>query len=540
MSELSASPSKLPPEQEAIRAKCFHPTGTFVEFPKEEVEQSIPVRFEKIVARCSDRVAVKDKSQQLTYELLNKTANRMARSLLAQRGKGEEPIAVLFEQGPLGIAAVLGVLKAGKMVVPLDPCYPRASIRYTIEDSQAALIVTNSQNFSLASDLAKNAARILNVDDIDSNFSTEDLETAISPDALAYILYTSGSTGQPKGLVQKHRNVLHQIRNNTNTLHICADDRLTLFTSVTGQAINTMLVALLNGASVCSFNIKEEGPTYLPAWLRQQEITVYSSVATVYRSFVAGLLAGSQFPSLRIIYLGGEPVYKADIELYKNFSPPGCVYISRFGISEAGSVSYYFINKKTIIAGDSVPVGYAAEDMQLLLLDDDGQELGGNRTGQIAVKSRFLSPGYWRRPEATRAAFLNDPRGGDDRVYLTGDLGRMLPDGCLIHCGRKDFRVKVRGYGVEPAEIERALLGIDTVKEAVVVGQDFIPGEQRLVAYLVAKRDTAPTISTVRRALAQKLPSYKIPSAFIMVEARSIARPFPRLTRRGQTWTLPT
>jgi amino acid adenylation domain-containing protein len=517
MKDGSTPLDNLPIEQESIWSKCFHPSGTFFEFNKDEIEQSIPRRFEKMVRQFPDRVAVKTRHSVWTYNELNQAANRMARAISAACGEDDKLVAVLLEQGALAIAAVLGVLKAGKIVVPLDPSYPRARITYMLEDSQAGLLVTNNKNFSLASDLTKSTIKLLNMDQADPALSTGDLGQSISADGLVYILYTSGSTGRPKGVLQSHRNVLHQIMIYTNILHICSDDRFVLVASVTGQAINTMLAALLNGAAVYPY-IKEEGLDRLGDWLAKEKITVYSSVATLFRHFAGTLPECEQFPELRLLYLGGEPVRKTDVELYKTRFFPSCLFVARLGISETGTVRCYFVDKEIQIGGELVPLGYPVEDMEILLLDERGRAVGCDQVGEIAVKSRHLSPGYWRRPEATRSAFLDEPNGGDQRIYLTGDLGRMLPDGCLIPCGRKDFRIKVRGYTVEPAEVEDALLNVDGIKDAVVVGHESTPGNRRLVAYLVLKQG-APDLRALRRMLVEKLPDYMIPSAFVVMEA---------------------
>jgi acyl-coenzyme A synthetase/AMP-(fatty) acid ligase len=153
------------------------------------------------------------------------------------------------------------------------------------------------------------------------------------------------------------------------------------------------------------------------------------------------------------------------------------------------------------------------------LLDDTGDAVGFDQIGEIAVKGRYLGCGYWRRPDLTQAAFLPDPEGGAKQVYRTGDLGIMLPDGCLVPLGRKDFQVKVRGYRVELAEVEIALLKLDSVKEAVVVGQADPHGEQRLVAYLVPGTQPVPPAGTLRRLLAQDMPDYMIPSAFVWLNS---------------------
>jgi len=276
---LSKPFGKLPPEQEAIRAKCFHPTGMFVEFPKKEVERSIPERFEKIVQKYPADIAVKVKNQTLTYYELNKAANRMARAILAAGGQGNEPIALLIEQGASLIAAIIGILKAGKIYVPLDRHYPHARLTSMLEDSQPTLMVTNNKNLSLAQKCFTNASRFINIDKIDSNLSPDNPNPSISPDGLAWIIYTSGSTGKPKGVMQTHRNVLHDIMQYTNTLHICPEDRMTLLYSYSVYgAVRGIFGALLNGAALYPLDIREEGLATLANLLTEEEITFYLSV----------------------------------------------------------------------------------------------------------------------------------------------------------------------------------------------------------------------------------------------------------------------
>jgi amino acid adenylation domain-containing protein len=520
MSEFTRNSTGLPPEQEAIRAKCSHPSGTFVEFEKEEIEQSIPERFERQVHKYLDRLAVRTRSHELSYDGLNRAGNRVARAILAGRGTGEEPVALLFELCAPVIASILGVLKAGKFYVPLDPSYPRARTTYMLEDSDADLIVTNTQNLSLAKELAQTGRNVMNFDELDLNLSTENLNLCISPDNLAYMIYTSGSTGQPKGVVQTHRNVLHDIMNYTNAFHICRDDRLITLTAYSfADTARTTNGALLNGASLYPLDIRAEGLTHLAEWLIQQEITIYRSVPTTFRHFISTLDGKEQFPKLRLVYMAGEPVYKRDVDLYKRHFSSDCIFTNGIGSTECLTYRWYFINKETTIAGNNVPVGYALEDMEILLLDDDRNQVGPNQIGEMVVKSRYLFPGYWRKPDFTQAVFLSPPEGGEGRIYRTGDLGLMLADGCLLHMGRKDFQVKIRGHRVEVAEIEAALLSSGKIKEAIVTLREDRPGDQRLVAYLIPAERPVPTVSTLRRALAEKLPDYMIPSAFVILDA---------------------
>jgi len=519
--------------QQSIRARCFHPTGRFVEFKKEEIEQSISNRFEEQVRRYPDRLAVKTKNHTLTYDALNRAANRVANAILAQRKEGNEPVGLLLEQGAPMIETILGVLKAGKFYVALDPSFPPERIAFMLEDSQARLIVTNNRNLPLANELTQNTLQMLNIEELGSSLSDQNLGLSLPPETMAYVLYTSGSTGQPKGIADNHRNVLHNIMRNTNILHICADDRLILLRpcSVVG-AVRDTFSALLNGASLYLLNIKEEGLAHLANSLIQDEITIYSSVATVFRHFVGTLAGDEQLAKLRLINVGGEPIYKSDVELYKKHFPQSCLFVNRLTASETATVSYYFVDKETPVTGRIVPVGYTVEDMKVMLLDDAGNEVRENRIGEIVVKSRYLSPCYWRKPELTKAAFQPDPEGGKERIYRTGDLGRMHPDGCLQHMGRKDFRVKIRGNRIEVTEIEMRLLDHAEVKEAVVLAQEEQSGDRRLVAYLVPARQLAPTVSELQRFLKEKLPDYMIPSAFVVLDALPLT-PNGKVDRRA-------
>src|SRR5262249_39534441 len=163
--------------------------------------------------------------------------------------------------------------------------------------------------------------------------------------------------------------------------------------------------------------------------------------------------------------------------------PPSSLLANRLGATEVGNYRLYFVDAETPIE-DVVPGGYSVEDKEVLLLDERGEAAGFDQVGEILVRSRFLSPGYWRRPELTREAFIPDPAGGDLRTYRTGDLGIMRHDGCLVYLGRKDFQVKIRGNRIETAEVEAALLDLGTVAQAVVVAREDTPGDQRLVAYI--------------------------------------------------------
>jgi acyl carrier protein len=193
--------------------------------------------------------------------------------------------------------------------------------------------------------------------------------------------------------------------------------------------------------------------------------------------------------------------------------------VNRFGTTETGNACLYFIDKQTQVSGRVVPVGYPLEDTEVLLLDEDGKAVGDNHKGEIAIESRYLSPGYWRRPELNHTVFPPAPAAGDARIYRTGDLGYLLPDGCLVHLGRRDAQVKIRGYRVEVEEIKGVLLEHVGVQEAAVVVQAATPEDKRLVAYVVPAQASGLTPTALRDFLRSHLPTYMIPAAFVLLES---------------------
>jgi amino acid adenylation domain-containing protein len=500
-----------------IRAKCFHRAGVFIEFSQDEIGQSIPQRFEKIVRQFPDRTAVESSRHRFTYRNLNRVANQTANAVLSACGDGNRSVAVLMEHDAPVVGAIMGVLKAGKFYVPLDPSVPAARTRFILDDIEAEFMITNTKHLPLANSLVKSSRQLLNIDEIKDWLDTGPPARA-QPDDLCWVVYTSGSTGRPKGVLQTHRNVLHFMMNYTNGLHICAQDRLTLLFSfsVNGGA-HDIFAALLNGAAVCPYDLKTEGFAGLAQWLIDERITVYHSVPTVFRQFTENL-GREDFPDMRIVRVGGEPAYRRDVNMFKKHFPNDCVLVNRLGSSETGSLRMFFLEKETELAGNLLPVGYAVPDNDIMLLDDSGAEVAGDE-GEIAVRTRYVSPGYWKRPDLTARCFFDDPADAKTKIYRTGDLGRMLPDGCLLHLGRKEFFIKIRGYQVELEEIELALLEFAGVKEAVVTALNNNSGDERLVAYIVPKATPAPNATELRRFLANKLPDYMIPTSFIALDA---------------------
>ena len=281
------------------------------------------------------------------------------------------------------------------------------------------------------------------------------------------------------------------------------------------------------------FDVREERIGDLAEWLIREGHHHLSVRSRRCSGSLASTLTGEErFPRLRLVNLGGEAVTRTDVELYRRHFSDDCVLATTLAATETGTFRRYFLDKDTRFTGSHVPAGYPVQDKEVLLLDEQGKPVEPNQVGEIVVRGRFLSPGYWRRPEATRAKFVLDPEDGSMCRYSTGDLGRMLPDGCLVHMGRTDSQVKVRGHRVELAEIDMALLGVHGVKDAVVIQREDERGEQRLVAYVVPAGDRAPTVSALRDAVARTLPDHMVPVAFVTLDALPLS-PAGKVDRRA-------
>lgn len=478
------------------------------------------------IGRCFDQhaqafpsnLAIRGEDAELSYGELNRLANSRAIELRSRGVGSNEPVAILLDQGAAFIAALLGVLKAGGCFVPLDPANPPGRNLQMLQESRARLLVTDSGHVRLAQTLAAGYCEVLDVDLVPAH-PHADCNLEVSPDTLACILFTSGSTGKPKGVMHDHRSLVHNAVRHKEAFGISANDRQTLlYTCSVYGGIRDILNALLSGASLHTFNVKVRGVDGLAEWMRASRITLYCSVATVFRQLAATLNGRDEFPDLRLIKLGGEASHASDVELFRKHFSTGCRLHCGFGSTETGVVRHFFVDRDTRIDGQSVPLGFGIPDMDVALLDEQGRPVASGEIGEIVVRSQFISSGYWQRPDLNERSFDRDPVDPRVRIYHTGDLGVMRADGCLEHRGRKDGLVKIRGNRVEIAEVESALRGVAGVAHAAVVARRDQADEDYLAAYIVYGR-TRLSIGHVRRELAEQLPEHMVPAVFVELDA---------------------
>jgi len=328
------SQSPIPNLQFSVMTSSI--SNNFKKLDLNTLKQSITKQFQDQVIVHGDRLAIQHQDSSLTYKELNSWANRIARAIINKRGVSPEPIALLLETGPEMIAAMLGVLKAGKFYIPLDISWPESRLDSILEDAQAAIVLSTHQQLqTLDFEQVISALDVLWLDTLDSGISDENLEIQVAPDDLAYILYTSGSSGRPKGVIQNHRYVLNLYRNYTNSGAITEQDHFSLlYSGAFGGAVRDIYCALLNGAALLPLDVKQIGLHQLGQWLQDNEITVMFAVATLFRHFATTLNEQAHFPQLRLIQIGSETVYRQDAELFQKHFSEQCQLMVNLGGTE--------------------------------------------------------------------------------------------------------------------------------------------------------------------------------------------------------------
>jgi acyl-coenzyme A synthetase/AMP-(fatty) acid ligase len=333
--------------------------------------------------------------------------------------------------------------------------------------------------------MAPPECEVLVIDQIGSHLKEENPELPIMPSDPALLVYTSGSTGQHKGVIHSHRGLLHDVQVKVDLMKISSSDKLSLLAWGTGQAIKVVFSALLTGATLKPFNLKREGIGHLAEWMIEEKITIHTLSAPICRSFLELLKGDEEFKDLRVLRTASDAIYPKDLLRMKSHFGPQCHFINALASNETGTICANVMNQESTVDKTRVPVGYANNDCSISLLDENGKQLPPGQIGSIAITSRYIAKGYWRQPLLTEQTFFKDPDDPDLVTFRSADLGRIRDDGALELLGRNDFQVKIRGYRVDTMEVEAALLEHDNIAEAVVHAYEPTPGEKRLTGYIV-------------------------------------------------------
>ncbi len=494
-------------------------TSTLTPLTFADCEGPAARRFEQWVARDPERPAVRTARSSASYGALDGLANRVAHELLRSLGARPEPVALLLDKDAPLLGALMGVLKAGKIYVGLDPSHPAEHGRYVVDDCGAGLVLADAVHGAAARALAGAGRRVVVLDELDVSGDEDAPAEPITGDTLAALVYTSGSTGRPKGVLQSHRTLLHNAVNCATGVDVRPGDRFSLIQTLGGVGgLRVALTALLSGASISPYDVGDQGLGRLGAWLGAEAVTVMSLAVTGLRHFTAGLDPDDRFPSVRALKLSGEASGRSDLEaLRRHF--PACTLWVGLGTTETGYITQTLIPPGAPLPEGRGTLGPPAHGIEVLILDEAGAPLSPGEVGEIVVRSRYLALGYWGRPDLTGAAFEPDPEGGDRRLYRTGDLGLVRPDGSLEHHGRRDAMIKLRGHRVELGAVEFHLLAVPGIARAAVVARDRAPGDTRLVAYVAPHAMPGPAPAALRRALRAALPDFMVPSHVVVLPA---------------------
>jgi amino acid adenylation domain-containing protein len=480
------------------------------------VERTIPEVFADQARRRPDHPAVAGDGSTVTYRELDAAANRHARAVLDRCGPGPGRTALLLTDDAAAIAATLGVLRAGKTAVVLNPEDPPSRLGHILRDAAPELFLADSGQGELAAAAAAAGASPAAPMTVDASIAGPAVaapDVMVDPGDLAYLFYTSGSTGLPKGVMQTHRSLLHSIARLSDAAGVESGDRLPLFISTSGWGgAATTWQCLLNGATVCPFPLAARGMTGLARWIVDQEITRLGTFPSILRH-IAATFDGSRRPAVRLVTTGGESVLPADLEACQRAFGPECEFVTMLGSTEAGPLTMHRVAADPGPDSGPLPAGRALDWVDILLLDEDGAPVAPGEIGEIVVRNDHMTPGYWN-DEALNAARFPDPH-----TFRTGDLGRFSPDGVLTVLGRTDMQVKVRGNRILLTDVEGALAAVPGVTAAAVCATPGPRGHDMLMAFLTTRPGAGVTAEDVRRALRPMLPEREIPTGYVFLDA---------------------
>ena len=491
----------------------------FQPFPTDDVNQSVAEAFEKVARKYSNKTAIHVNGRNITFRELDQLTDQLAFHIHQRLGDEEQPVAVLVEQGLSQIIAILSVLKAGNIYVVMDLSNPPERLAAMLGDLGARLVVTSSVYSSLAETVASGAV-VMEMDKLKGGGRVAIRHPFDSP---AGIYYTSGSTGQPKGVVYSQRNILHFAMTAFNLYCMNLNDRQPLpFSCSFAWSISPMFATLLCGGILYPINIREMNMETLAAWLDEKGITILQLSSSMFRQLLGVLDRKKRhFPQMKIILAAGEPLIAQDVRTWQTLSSPAMKLGCGLASTEASLTTIQAFGVDSPVPEGIVSLGYPTQDKEVLIVDEERRPLPAGETGEIVIRSEYLVKGYWRKPELTNAVFQKDAMDPSKRIYYSNDLGRFLPDGKLEHLGRKDHLVKIRSYSVDLLEVEQAIYDSHDVTQTVVIANAarHDPAQKQLVAYLVAGPAVTRDPAELRDKLARKLPPYMIPSFFVFLDS---------------------
>ena len=486
-------------------------------------DATIAARFERQVAATPDAPAILTAERTVTYRELDDLAASMAGKIRYADPLDVSPVAIMIADPLTCIAAMLGAMKAERIFVPLDFTFPEDYLAQILADCGSSLILTDIASAQHAQRVRGMQARVVEVDA--KRIAHEKRSFArlglARPNSAAFIIYTSGSTGKPKGVVASHEFLFRYQGVWSGIFNLGPGDRMALLRTLTwGSGTHNAFAALLSGACVCPFNVASGGLGALSKCLADARITMLVISTALFRTWIAALAEEKFFPDLRLIRSGGDPLYGEDVVRARRHFAPGCQIAHSLGMTEVGTVTINRLDLSVAPEPGILPVGYPTPGVEVRIENESGGLAQTGEAGEIVVSGRQIALGYWKDASLTDAVFHRSPQDPSIRSYRTGDFGRWRNDGQLEYLGRKDRKVKLRGFTIELYEIENALRRLGEVEDAIVLLHKDGPEDAHLVAYVVGpKDDSQVVVQSMRARLAGQLPAHMIPSDIVVLKS---------------------
>lgn len=499
-------PSKAQARAGSQRFKCLNAEAI-------ANSESLIQRFNEVTCMHGSATAVVSQSESWTYRQLSDRAGRIAALIASVCGEGNEPVALLFRHGAPMVAAILGVLGAGKFYVPLIPDDPVPRLQAILRESGCRAVFVSDELAGLGSQLGC-GAKVIEESGVPVEGGSLDTR---SGDSVTYLLYTSGTTGLPKGVFQNDRNVLHHAACYASAIELTPKDRMTLLPFYGFDAsVMDIFATLLTGASLYIWNVRKEGIAPINDWLARSQITIWHSTPSVLR---AAFPTFNCAVNLRWVVLGGEAATGQDLSLTLLHAGEHCQLLNGLGPTECTTALQYVADPMLDCQLLRLPVGRPVPGVDVVLLDADGNPSAIE--GELAIISQYVALGYWERQDLTRERFFELAGPNGERCYRTGDRVKLNASGDIEHLTRVDDQIKIRGFRVELGEIQATLCMHDNVLQAVVLPcTDSVTHQQSIIAYLVLRApDRVEVAACFREYLASSLPSYMVPQTFIELGA---------------------
>jgi amino acid adenylation domain-containing protein len=483
---------------------------------------TIDSRFEQQVAATPDSLAIVTDETSLSYQALDDKAGRIATGLSFLHSL-DRPVTLFMQDEAARIAAMLGAFKANRIWISLAANSPTHWIAQVIQDSGTRHIIVDHCTRATAELAATGGVTVVEIEELARSSDLFVGGRSASPDDTAYIVYTSGSTGRPKGVANSHRRLIRTSDVRNRVAGVAPGDRsANVRSSGVSSWVRNSLSPLLSGGCLFPFDLHRHGLHELAPWLIAQEVTHVSFSSSLLRTWLASLSNDIRFPALRFVGATGERLYAQDvIRLSEHLAGDWRIGHS-YSSSETGTIASQVFTSVRLPEAGIVAVGRPVDGVEVFIKDENGAVVPPGQMGEIVVHSRYLAQGYWNNPQLTAQVFETDPSDHAIRICHTGDLGRWRSDGTLEHMGRKGRRIRLRGYNIEPFQVESELMRQSGVTDAIVTLYDRANGQDPfLVGYVIASADASP--SALREGLVERLPSYMVPSHIMVLDRFPLA-----------------